>query len=270
MTSRIIQGSAAATFVLLTACSGGGSGGGVVTPDYVSPFADSDATGTVSLTAVSLNSAARATDTLDTATFDQDADTIAIDGLSGSFDSAGETVTLDGGGLITITPSATEFAARFVSEPQGLNRTIGIVGFETEVSELPTGTVTYTGTSELTILDGTDVYALTGDATITADFGTSLVDTTVNNLDGTVTAGATAPAAVTDVATIDFTGSAITDAQFNGGTAALTSTTLTNGLSGSETTSLDGAFYGPGADEAGAVVTIDDSDVVVLGTVLAD
>ncbi len=269
MTHRLIQCSAAASLILLAAC-GGGSGGGGETPQ-TTPFADTGGTDTVSISAVSLNSRLRAID-IEGGEFDQDADTFAIGDLSGSINEAGDTVILTSGGQIDIIAGSTEHAARFIATPSNGDRMIGIVGFETEIADLPTGSVSYTGTSELTILDGTSIYALTGDTRITADFGSALVDTTVNNLDGTVTAGAGAPADVTDVATITFTGSGITDARFTGGTATMTSSTLT-GLSGSETSDLDGAFYGPGADEAGAAFIIDDAandGITVFGTALAD
>lgn len=288
MTYRFIQCSAAASFILLTACGGGsssgtsdggGGGGGGETPQ-TTPFVDTGGTETVSISAVSLNSGLRMTGT-ETGEFDQNADTFTLGALSGAINAAGDTVTIDAdGSRINIIAGSTEHAARFIATSGfGVDdRTIGIVGFETAIDDLPTGSVSYTGTSELVITDKTQsmeeqsVYRLTGDATIRADFAGGLVDTTLDNLSGTVAVRGNTPTDVTDVATITFTGSAIDGAQFTGGTAVVSSPTLSS-LSGDETSSLNGGFYGPGADEAGATFIIDDdaaNGVTVLGTILAD
>jgi hypothetical protein len=272
MAYQFMQCSAAASLILLTACGGGGGGAGGGGVTDTTPFVDNGATAAVPISAVSLNSVQRATGS-ETGTFDQSADTFALGGLSGKVDAAGQTVTLADGGQIAIAAGSTEHAARFIAEPIGGNRVIGIVGFETAPGDLPIGSASYVGTSDLTILDGTNVYALTGNATMTADFsGGSGVDTTLTNLSGTVTAGAAAPSSVTNVANIAFTGSALSGAQFTGGMSAVESQMLT-ALSGSETVSLNGAFYGPGADEAGSTFVIDDDangGIIVFGTALAD
>ena len=255
--------------VALSACGGGGGGGGTE-PDLPA-FADPAATGTTALTAASLDSAARSTSGL-SGTLNHDADTFSIGTLSGGINAARTQVVLDGGGQVTLTPGDTAFAVTFEAVPVGADRTIGVVGVATPAAEMPgTGAVTYTGTSQVTLQDGTSLFELTGDASVVARFGEGTVATTVSGLSGTQTTGLAAPVAVTDVATIGFTGSTISGTTFSGGTPTVTSGSVA-GLSGAEASSLDGAFYGPGATEVGAVFVIDDSasgSLTGFGVVLA-
>jgi hypothetical protein len=46
------------------------------------------------------------------------------------------------------------------------------------------GTVSYAGTSQVTVQDDLTLYDLTGSATVVADFGSGTVDSTVSGLSG--------------------------------------------------------------------------------------
>ena len=77
---------------------------------------------------------------------------------------------------------------------------------------------------------------------------------------------------MTDVANVTFTGSVIDGAQFSGGTPSIASSSITD-LGADPSSSLNGAFFGTSADEAGATFVIDDasgSGVIVFGTVIGD
>ena len=254
--------------VLLAAC--GGSGGGA---PLILPLIDPAATGSVTLAGVSLDSVARATSGL-TGTLNYTADTFSLGSLFGDISSDLSQVEISSGGAIVLTaPSSTSYATLYDATPKSGNRTLGVVGAATPIAGmLSAGTATYTGTAAVTIEDNATRYDLAGNASVVASFGAGTVATTINGLSGTQTTGVTAPVEVTDAAIISFTGSLITGATFSGGIPSLTSTTI-GALSGAEQSSLDGAFFGPDADEAGAVFVIDDSasgTVTVLGTLIAD
>ena len=235
-------------------------------------FLDPDATGTAAIAAASLNSAARSTEALD-GTVDNDSGALGIGTLTGSVAADGETIPLDDGGEIVLTFGDTDFAALFEATPTGEDRTIGVVGLPTDAADMPaTGAANYSGTASVTIQDDTAVYDLDGTASVEADFAGGSVTTALTDLSGTETVGLNPPDDVTDLADIAIDGSAITGATFAGGTPALASDTLAD-LSGLETTSLDGGFYGPEADEVGAVFVIDDSadgTLTIFGVVIAD
>lgn len=233
---------------------------------------DSAATGTVSTAAASLDSGARNTEVL-VGSIDNDAGIFSLGGWSGTISDDTETVTLNDGGQIVLTFGEMEFAALFEATPTNGNRSIGVIGLPTDTSELPgTGSITYAGTAQVRIQDDTTGYELTGQATINADFDTGRVSTRITELDGNETESLNAPNDVADVADINFVDSRINGATFSGGTPTLDSSIVSD-LSGTETSDLDGGFYGPDADEAGAVFSIDDSangTVIVFGTFIAE
>ena len=85
----------------------------------------------------------------------------------------------------------------------------------------------------------------------------------------TLDAGGTV--AITDGA-IDYV-AVISGNTFSGGTADLSSTQITTDLTGAELVDTSGGFYGPGADEVGGVVLIDDTgtgSLLLLGDFVAD
>lgn len=263
--------------ISLAACGGGGGGsddsggsnnGG--SGDQGSPgFADANATGTVSLSVVSLDSGDRST-SASTGTLDRDQDTLSLGDLSGDINSDRSEVALDGGGQILLTTGENEYSRFFDATPSGDNRTIGIVGIS--ATNMPTsGDVTYSGTSMLTIQDGVNIYDLTGTSNVQANFDSGLVTSTIDDLSGTQQIGPTGSVDVNDVATITFSGSEIDGTTFSGGTAEMTSDTIT-ALSDSAQSSLNGAFFGPDAVETGGAFVINDADdgATILGTFIAN
>ena len=77
---------------------------------------------------------------------------------------------------------------------------------------------------------------------------------------------------VADAATIDFTGSAISGANFSGGPPSLTSSTIAK-LNEAQQNCLNGAFSGLAADEASVAIVIDYSasgTLTAVGTALAN
>ena len=234
---------------------------------------DPDATGTIALGAVSVEAAAREAASL-TGEVDQATGTFTLGTQSGTLSDDGTGGTLDGGGVLIFEAGGTEFAVLYELTPAGAGQTTGIVGIPTETADLNAlGEVNYAGTATLLIEDGNAIYDLSGDATIEASFDTGTVTATLDGLSGEREAGlASPPASVSEVGVITVTGSAIEGATFSGGTPALVSDEISD-LSGSETLSLEGAFYGPDADELGASLVIDDSvsgSVTILGTIIAD
>ena len=263
--------------ISLAACGGGGGGSddsggsnnGGSGDQGLPGFADANATGTVSLSAVSLDSGNRSTSAL-TGTLDRDQDTLNLGDLSGDINNDRSEVTLDGGGQILLTAGANEYSRFFDATPSGDNRTIGIVGIL--ATNTPTsGDVTYNGTSMLTIQEGVDIYDLTGTSNVQANFGDGLVTSTIDDLSGTQRTGLTGSVQVNDVATITFSGSEIDGTTFSGGTVEMTSDTIT-ALSDSAQSSLNGAFFGPDAAETGGAFVINDADddATILGTFIAN
>lgn len=235
-------------------------------------FLDPDATGTVALGAVAFDAGAREA-TAATGEVDQATGAWMLGTQSGTLSEDRTQVTLDGGGIVTLEAGTTEFSVIFEATPTGGGQTVGVFGVPTHISDLATlGDVTYSGTATLLIEDGNAVFNLDGTATVEASFGDGTVTTTIDELSGEREVGLTAPEAVSDVAVLAVTGSTIEGATFSGGTPSLASDQISD-LSGLEDSSLEGAFFGPDADEVGAALVIDDSasgGVTVFGTILAD
>lgn len=277
----------ASTLVLfsLAACGGGGSTPSVqdpVTPIDEDPIQGGDSIhvpfeasvgNNLNLAAVSLNGTTRSAGLL-SGQLDRNANTLELGTLSGQINTSNTQVELSDGGLLAITPGTTEFAARYVATPLNGDRTVGIIGVTTPTQMLPNGEATFTGTTDLTIQDGVSLFSLTGVATVSADFSSNAgtVTTNISDLSGTQTTGITEPNAVSNIGTVVFEGSVITDATFEGGNVSLESSTLSD-LSDSVDTSLNGAFFGPSGSEVGATFVIDDGqngNITAFGTILAD
>lgn len=136
-----------------------------------------------------------------------------------------------------------------------------VAGYETPAAGLPTsGTARYTGTVGGSVYvpapGGFDEASLVGDASFTADFGLRSV---AGALTGMKAGGS---AAWNDVT---FT-SAIAGNGFSGNTAVTTAPTGSWSLAGNATGTIEGKFFGPAAQEAGAVWTLFDGTKAAIGT----
>lgn len=244
----------------LTACGGGGEDGGGPVGSYVGLF-DTGSTEASALSTRTLDpssgSTGSASDDLERGT-----NTITLNGLTGTLNAARDTVTFDGGGTATIVNGATDYVALFSAEPaSGLGDPfIGVVGVATEPGDLPGGTVTYTSANgaRMTIIDGAgpNLFDLTGAVSVTVTFGSGNVDMTFSNLDGT----RNGTGSFNDVATFDILGAGLAGNSISGGTASFAGTIgiIDSALSGNEAVATSAALYGPGADEIGGVVSVDD------------
>ncbi len=245
----------------LTACNSGG-GATAVSPGTVNPsalsFADAATTGTVPLSFASLN-AANNTTTSGTGSLDRTSGDASIAGLSGNVDAARRLMQITSGGQVALTANPGRFAVRYQASPQGTQTTTGVVGVSTLASDMPTsGSATYSGDTQLSAQVGTSLYELTGTAAIAASFGSGgTVTTTLSGLSGQRIPTVAAASSVSNVGTITLSGASVSGTGFAGGTSATTGSTLA--LSGTQTTSVSGQFFGPQATEAGGVFVINDT-----------
>ena len=243
--------------------AGCGGGGGASAPDvdntnYIS-FFDPTSTETSALRSTSVADGDAMQGTSDTIV--RTSGRVVLGGLPGIIDANRETVTLDEGGTVFILRGATDYVARLVAEPAVSEPFIGVIGQPTATAGVPTtGQVTYGGVDNivLEIIDGADLYDLTGSGSLTANFQNRRARMSITDLAGTRTTGLST-ASVSDVVTIELTGAPISRGQISGGNAFLIDSTLANALSGSELVDLDAMFFGPAAAEVGGIVVIDDS-----------
>lgn len=252
--------------ILLAGCGGGGSSNGGGTPVT---FADPTSTRTDQLRSISFDATMKTTQTL-LGEINRSTDTATIAGQTGSINQERTEVVIASGGLIMLSPEVDRFAVRFTADPATGNRLVGIVGAETQIASLPTGTVSYGGDAQFSVQSGTNLYTLAGDVTMISSFGDGLVDTTIDNLSGTVTNGVSNPQAVADVAEIQIIGSSLSGAAFSGGSATVISSDFSVGSTAS--VAFEGAIFGPAGTEAGGVIIIDDTvdgNVLIFGDVLA-
>ena len=181
-------------------------------------------------------------------------------------------VTLDAGGSIVITQGSTDYVGTFNAQPAAADPFIGVVGVPSTGTPT-TGTANYSGTNQIQIVDGTSVYELTGSTTASVDFGSGDVDMTFANLSGTRTDGISPSVAVTNVAVIGIDNSNLSGNTFSGGTATFSSTQIATALSGAQVVTVAGGLYGPGGDELGGVLLINDTGsgtLLVQGSYTAD
>ena len=258
----------------LAACGGGGGGGTeeISGPVYIGL---SDTTSSQISALQSHQFDDEATVTSSTGTLTRAANGFTLGDLAGSIDPTRATVTLDGGGTVTLNAASTSFVAMYSVESISSSAT-GVVGTPTTSSDLPTsGLVSYAGSSIIGINDGEAFYNLTGSALAKVTFGSGSgdVDMTFTDLNGTKEGPASGATVVTEVVTITIDSAVIANGVFTGGTATLDSTQITATLSGDEIVSTSGGFYGPGADEIGGVFVIDDTaggSLTLQGSFLAD
>lgn len=253
------------TIGTLAACGGGGGGPAVTDAPTLG---DVNSTATSSLVATVLDANA-GTVAAETGNLNRSENTGQIGGLSGALSADRTRIEVIGGGAVTFSDAGDGFAARFDAARPGTT-TSGIAGIATAAGDLPGGSATYSGDTVITATSGTDLFELTGTADITADFGRGDVTTVLSDLSGVqIEGGGTqAPVAVSDAGTLTLRGSAIGGARFSGGTAALTSEVLS--LAGDETVAVEGAFFGPAAEQAGGVFAITGGETKIFGDFLAE
>ena len=167
-----------------------------------------------------------------------------------------------GGWTQTPSPGATS-----VTSPLQ-NTTAFVFGYETPPSAVPTsGTAQFSGPSlvSATVYKpvGTEIDSsvIAGNASMSVNFGS-----------GAVTGSFTKMTMPNDQPWNDVSVNAsITSGtnRFGGSTAAASSPTSSMALSGSATGSINGAFYGPAAQNLGAVWTLSDGTGSAIGTVVA-
>ena len=145
-----------------------------------------------------------------------------------------------------------------------------VIGYQTPAAAVPTtGTATFSGLAEGTVFNAgleRDAIKLTGGtASFTADFGARTVD-------GSVT-GMVAVDAVSGIPTgtlpswNDFAfSSTITTNSFSGETRVTSTPGGITSLAGNATGTIEGRFFGPSAQEAGAVWTLFDGTKGATGT----
>jgi hypothetical protein len=141
-----------------------------------------------------------------------------------------------------------------------------VTGYETPASAVPsTGTATFTGLAEGAIFyPGTsagtthcacNIVQVSGNASFTANFGT-------RNLSGSLTGMTAGSAPWNDVAF----NSTITGNAFSGTTNVTNAPGSPASLSATAAGTVDGKFFGPAAQEAGAVWTLFDGTKAAIGT----
>ncbi len=149
----------------------------------------------------------------------------------------------------------------------------GVVGFQTAIDAMPGGSASYLGRAEVLATDATGIYTLTGEAIIDADFAGNAVTVRLVKLGGQAQGVSGSGLAVTQVPAggeVRLSGAEITEKRFTGGTPAVFGTPFA--VEGSlRDTGSAGSFFGPGADEVGGVVAIDDAGSLrIRGRFVAD
>ena len=187
------------------------------------------------------------------------------------------------GGTFRLTASNANYAALGLWEVDTTSATAGgatenkihlgafTTGFETPVSALPTsGVATYAGAQSVAGLvtsnssSGVSRASLIGDASFSANFGTGAITGSFTNMIVTASPGFVAP---TPWNSVSVTSSLIAGtSRFSGSTAAASAPNAPYVIGGSATGRIDGGFYGPNANELGAVWSLSDGQNVVVGT----
>ncbi|MEO1423231.1 MAG: transferrin-binding protein-like solute binding protein [Pseudomonadota bacterium] len=270
----------------VAACGGGGGGaespatatsnsGGSSTPITATQIAlfDQTATEKTRITAHQIDSTA-GTVSQSTGTLDHGINQFSLGGWTGTLDKTTGAVALSGGGTATVEKGTTKHVAFYTAEASGENPVFGVVGQATNAADLPTtGSASYAGQSQVTIVDSVATFDLTGTSRVDVDFSRGNASVTMTDLDGTRTTGISSPAMLTDVATVTITDMNVTGGTFSGGTTAVSSPYVLGNLTPSAVTQTSGGLYGPTANEVGGVFRTDDSaagDLLVQGAFVGE
>ncbi len=148
-----------------------------------------------------------------------------------------------------------------------------VTGYETPVASVPTtGTATFSGVVRGEVLlpqagreNGVNYLALSGDASMQANFASGSITGSLTNMFATDFDGARTPwNSVSLLST--FSGS---QNIFTGTTAATSAPGNSASLNGNATGTVAGKFFGPSAQELGAVWTLSDGIRAAIGTIAA-
>ncbi|HWY60555.1 MAG TPA: transferrin-binding protein-like solute binding protein [Rhizomicrobium sp.] len=187
--------------------------------------------------------------------FANDDITLTGDGSAATIANSGNTQI----GLTTSNLNYTLLATWVIPTNNGLNVTdlgMGVGGFQTPASGVPTsGTATYLGNGGVTgtVVTAVGTTTVNGDATVTVNFGAGSFTGALTNMNVATAAG---PAPWNGV---NLSGS-LSGATLSGSTAATSAPSggvLTFGTAATGT--FNGALYGPGGQELGAVWSLHDT-----------
>jgi hypothetical protein len=150
---------------------------------------------------------------------------------------------------------------------------LGLYGFQTLETAMPGGSASYLGRAEVFATDANRIYTLAGEAIVDADFAGQTVTVRFVGLEGQaqgLSGGGLAATQVPGGGEIRLSGAAISGSSFGGGTPAVFGTPFAVEGALRDTGSI-GGFFGPGADEAGGLVAIDDAGSLrIRGRYVAD
>ena len=258
--------------ILVPALAGcGGNGANIGDPQYVQ-FNDASSTATSDLIGHALDTSAIAITSVDGALNRSD-DTLTIAGRSGVMNSVNTGAALNDGGTVSFSPlNGVDYAVRYVSSPIGAAATSGIIGIATLAADVPlSGSADLSGNVVLGLQDGADYYDLTGTSNVTIDFLNANVTATFDDLSGSLQSGL-ATQTITNLGSFEISGATLNASQYSGGTATLTSGSLSQ-LSGSATVEFAGGLFGPTVSETGGAFIIDDrggtGQLLIFGDFLA-
>ena len=166
----------------------------------------------------------------------------------------------------------------YLEDPGGLHRGVFVTGYETPAAAMPsTGTATYSGyvhgSVYYPVAQGSGTLPcncaelfLAGNASFNANFGARTVSGTLTEIYAGPLWDPSEGARWNDVAF----NSTITGNGFSGITNATSAGTGPAGLSASATGTVEGRFFGPAAQEAGAVWTLFDGVKSAIGTLTGE
>ncbi len=143
-----------------------------------------------------------------------------------------------------------------------------VFGYQTPAAGMPTtGTATYSGTGNVygeviapSAGGGATAATLTGDGSLTANFGTGAITGTLSNITANYNGANTAWNSVTITGAINAGAST-----FNGATSTPSAPATTYSLGAGATGTIRGGFYGPTAQQVAAVWTLSDGTKSALG-----
>ena len=144
--------------------------------------------------------------------------------------------------------------------------TESLFGYQTPVSAIPTtGAAQFSGWATATVFKGTDTgFYVDGTASVSVDFGSGKITGALTNMTASRISGG---APWNDVSLSGTIGAGTNT--FTGTTAVTSVPNSSYSLSGSATGRLQGGFFGPGAENIGALWTLTDGTGSAVGGLLA-